>query len=291
MSTRLALGTVQFGMAYGIGNRTGQVGRQAVGRMLLQAKTAGIDMLDTAISYGESEMRLGEAGVSTFDVVTKLPPLPQSTAEVRGWVRAQLLQSLARLRVQRVYGLLLHRPDQLHSPQGSALLDGLLEAQADGLTAKIGVSIYAAAELDSLMKMHPFGLVQSPLNLVDRRLVQSGWLDRLAAAGVEVHTRSAFLQGLLLLQQAEQQRLFPAWAGLWERWHGWLREVGGDSVTQCLAWALAQPGVTRVVVGADTREQLQAIVVAAAAAPDAAGWPTVACDDEQLINPSRWSRA
>ena len=76
MNARLALGTVQFGMRYGIANSTGQVTAEQAGAMLRVAAVSGIDTLDTAVAYGSSESCLGALGVSDFRVVTKLPPLP-----------------------------------------------------------------------------------------------------------------------------------------------------------------------------------------------------------------------
>lgn len=289
--SRLALGTAQFGLTYGIANQTGQVGIEAGQRMLALTASAGIDLIDTAIAYGDSETRLGLAGVTNLRVVTKLPPLPKAVPDAFAWSHDNLLASLSRLRVPRVYGLLLHQPADLMGPQGLALLDALRQAKDDGLVEKIGVSIYTPQELPVLMALHPFDLVQSPLNLIDRRLVTTGWLDRLADAGVEVHTRSAFLQGLLLMPLAEQQRRFPAWSYLWSRWHNWLQAVGGNAVGHCLSWALEHTSVARVIVGADTSEQLQAIVDAASFASNAAGWPPISCEDEGLVNPALWSRS
>lgn len=288
--SRLALGTVQFGLSYGIANQTGQVSSEVGQRMLAMAASAGIDTLDTAIIYGDSEARLGEAGVADFQVVTKLPPLPNWTADPAAWVSSQLQASLARLNLPSVHGLLLHRPADLVGPQGSELLKALLGVQDAGLAAKVGVSIYTPQELPKLMELHSFDLVQAPLNLLDRRLVKSGWLDRLASAGVEVHTRSSFLQGLLLMPLSEQQQRFPRWADLWKRWHIWLQTAPSSAVTQCLAWPLSQPGISKVVVGADSIEQLQSIIDLNVNSSHYLDLPPLFCDDEDLINPSLWSR-
>jgi aryl-alcohol dehydrogenase-like predicted oxidoreductase len=284
------VGTVQFGMRYGIANTTGQVTAEHAHAMLRVAATAGIDTLDTAVAYGSSEICLGTLGVSEFRVVTKLPPLPADERDATGWVRRQVAGSLSRLAIQQLHGLMLHRPSDLLGAQGLALLEGLRAVQAEGQTEKIGVSVYAPDELGPLLDLHPFDIVQAPLNLIDRQLVASGWLQRLSAAGVEVHVRSAFLQGLLLMPLAEQLRRFPRWASLWSRLDEWRRAAGGDLLAHCLAYPLAEPGVDRVVVGADSPAQLQAIVRAAAAG-SVADWPEIACDDEELIYPRQWSPA
>ena len=88
---RIALGTAQFGMDYGIANTKGQVTRSEVKEIIQLAESRGIDTIDTAIVYGESEACLGDAGVQGFKVITKLPPLPESCTDVGGWVQEGIL--------------------------------------------------------------------------------------------------------------------------------------------------------------------------------------------------------
>ena len=139
---KLALGGAQFGLAYGISNQSGQVSRQVARRIVGLARRAGVDTIDTAIAYGDSEACLGEIGVDDFRVVTKLPPMPEDIADVAGWVRAQINESLERMGLMRVYALLLHRADQLLGNRGQALAEALQHAKQDGMVAKVGVSIY-----------------------------------------------------------------------------------------------------------------------------------------------------
>ena len=120
--TRLALGTAQFGLPYGIANQAGQVSRKDVSAMLQLAASNGIDTLDTAIAYGESEKSLGQAGTQGFRVVTKLPALPDDCPQVIPWVSEQVDASFTRLGVSSVYGLLLHRPEQLLRQIGELFL-------------------------------------------------------------------------------------------------------------------------------------------------------------------------
>jgi aryl-alcohol dehydrogenase-like predicted oxidoreductase len=285
---RLALGTVQFGMAYGIANRAGQVPRAEAKRMLDLARASAIDTLDTATAYGDSESCLGEAGTQGFRIVTKLPSVPQGCADIDGWVEREVEASLARLRTRSVYGLLLHRPGELHGHQGSALWRAMQRQQARGTVSKLGVSIYSPHELEPITGTFDLGLVQAPLNLVDRRLHASGWLERLHETGIEVHARSVFLQGLLLLSQAALPSQFSGWGHLWKRWHEWLSDSRVTPVQACLAFCLGFPEVERVVVGAQDRAQLEQIVAAANDAK-ALDLPDLGSDAEALIDPSRWA--
>jgi hypothetical protein len=125
------------------------------------------------------------------------------------------------------------------------------------------------------------------LNLVDRRLFASGWLGRLKDRGVEVHTRSAFLQGLLLLPRHGIPAKFSRWADVWDRWHAWLSDHNEDAVRACLTYPLSLRDVDRVVVGTDGSGQFAQVLSGAALASKAA-LPDLACDGGDLINPARW---
>ena len=284
---RLALGTVQFGLPYGVANNSGQVFRTEARSMLHLASANGLDTIDTAISYGESEICLGELGVEDFKVVTKLPAIPNGCVDVNGWVSEQLKASKLRLRIDTVYGLLLHRSQDLHSSNGVSLYRALKGLKEQGLVNKIGVSIYSPNELDLLPKDFHFDLVQAPFNLIDRSFLESGWMYKLKDNGVEIHTRSAFLQGLLLMQKIDIPKKFLPWEHLWKRWHDWLLENKISSLQATLAFPLSFSEIDRVIVGCDSLTQLQQIFDVIRA-PFINNFPSINCDDDCLINPSRW---
>lgn len=285
---RLALGTVQFGLDYGIANSHGQVPVSLIHDMLDVASHAGIDTLDTAIAYGESELCLGQAGVDNFRVVTKLPAAPADCADVGAWVREQLAGSLNRLNVQRVYGLLLHRPDQLLEVFGERLYAALNELKHEGTVEKIGISIYSPDELPRLLQDYQVDIVQAPFNIIDRRLHTSGWLSRLHGAGVEIHARSCFLQGLLLMPVSAVPEKFSRWSDLLTRWYRWLNEQDVSALEACLSFSLSHREIDRVVVGADNMAQLMEIVKIANR-PWCPVFPELSSEDEELINPAKWT--
>jgi aryl-alcohol dehydrogenase-like predicted oxidoreductase len=284
---RLALGTAQFGLPYGIANQAGQVTRSAAKAMLDLAAANGIDTIDTAIAYGESEACLGEMGTQGFKLVTKLPATPPGCDDVSGWVQEQVAASLTRLGVSVVYGLLLHRPEQLLESHGKAIYQALQGLKAAGQIQKVGVSVYAPSELEELTPRYRLDLIQAPFNLVDRRLHATGWLRRLKDEGIEIHTRSAFLQGLLLMPEATRPAKFSPWSDLWSIWHDWLSRHSVSAVQACLAFPLSFSEIDRVVVGADSVSQLGQIISAAASAA-LIDFPDLHCEAEDLINPVRW---
>lgn len=287
---KLALGGAQFGLAYGVSNESGQVSRQAAREILGLARVAGVDTIDTAIAYGDSEACLGEIGVDNFKVVTKLPPVPDDIVDVAAWVYDEIKGSLDRLDVARVHGLLLHRADQLLGKHGQALAAALQSARHDGVVAKIGVSIYDPEQIAAIMPVFPPDIVQAPLNLLDRRLVTSGWMQRLHDAGVEVHTRSTFLQGLLLMDQAAMPPRFWRWRSLWDTWGAWLDANALSATRACLQYPLSLPQVDRVIVGVSSPYEFQMLLDDSLVVANSVELPDLACTDPDLLNPSNWNK-
>jgi aryl-alcohol dehydrogenase-like predicted oxidoreductase len=285
---RLALGTAQFGSAYGIGNRHGPVSDNEAADIVRYARDRGMDTLDTAVAYGDSESRLGEIGVETWRIVSKLPAVPDDCRDVTGWARATARESLQRLRVKRLDGLLLHRPRQLLEQRGEHIYLALQQLRREGLTRGIGISIYDPAELDELPGGYQFDLVQAPFNVIDRRLADSGWLARLYRRGVEIHVRSVFLQGVLLLGTEERPAWFARWDALWTAWDQWLGETDVRALQACLGFVLSFPEISRVIVGVDRLEHIESIM-GAVETPVPQPPCEVQSNDADLINPSRWA--
>ncbi len=285
---RLALGTVQFGLDYGVANAAGIVPRAEASRILAFARESGIDTLDTAASYGDSELVLGTLNVDGFRVVTKLPAEIPSEGSVSEWVRRSANASLTRLQQRNLYGMMLHRPSQLFEAGGEDIYQSLLALKSNGIVSKVGVSIYDPNELDSLFENFDFDLVQAPLSVVDRRMISSGWIGRLASRGIELHVRSVFLQGLLLMPAVVRPAKFNRWERLWCDWDNWLDESGLSATEACVRFALSYPEVGAVVVGVQSFRQLDEIVSAAAKGKLEAP-PALNVNAENLLNPARWT--
>ena len=253
---RLALGTAQFGLAYGLNNEAGQPSAAAVAEVLAAAQAAGLTLLDTAAAYGNSEARLGEllGEQPAFDLITKLPAGPPTQ------VAQHLAESLARLRRQRLHGVMFHAFSPLQAEP--VAWQALQAARAAGQVARIGVSLYHPHEAEWLLAQGwDLDLVQVPYNVFDQRF--AAVLPRLATQGVEVHVRSAFLQGLLLREPATLPTFFQPLAPKLTR----LRELAAQAKVPLpaalLLFAAYAPGVARAVVGVDSVANLQENLAAA----------------------------
>lgn len=203
----------------------GQPSVAEIEKILNLALDHGVDMIDTAIAYGDSERILGKVGINPFKVVTKLPPCNVRPIEVKNWAYRLVQESLARLKVDSLDGILLHRSQDLLSGLGIELVDVLTKLRIDGLVKKIGISVYDPSELEAMIGEFALDIVQAPSNLVDRRFERSGWLSRLKTWNIQVHTRSTFLQGLLLMSRHAIPHKFHRWSWLWDQWHDNLKKL------------------------------------------------------------------
>ena len=287
MSQKIVIGTAQFGLKYGVANTGGQVSDSDAIKILSLAKEHGIDTLDTAVAYGDSEQVLGRIGVDDWLLMSKLPPLPEGLLDVRTWVNQQVNHSLQALKIKKLHVLFLHRPEQLLGGYGKELYRSLLELKHLGSVEKIGISVYDTAALDLILRNMHFDVVQAPYNILDTRLVTSGWMRQLEDIGCELHVRSIFLQGLLLMNAADRPKYFDRWKPLWDTWDAWLRETGVPAIELCLAHALSTSGVAKIVLGVQTPAQMLEILA------HTSGVATVIpsdfkCIDTDLLNPSNW---
>lgn len=278
---KLSLGTAQFGLAYGVSNTTGQPSEAETALIIARARQHGIRTIDTARAYGDAEKRLGEIGIEGFDIVTKIGGIdgPHLTDEVRS--------SLSSLRIASLYGLLLHRPFELLASQGADLRDAMVQLRTAGVVKKIGMSVYDPSELDAVIPFFRPDIVQLPHNILDRRMERSGWLQKLKDMEVEIHVRSVFLQGLLIMPSSARPTRFARWQPLWQHYENWLRRVGVSPVEACLGFALANPLVDRVIVGLVNTTQMEELL---AVNPLKESPPEIlASDDQSLVNPSLWN--
>lgn len=189
---KLALGTVQFGLDYGITNTSGKVSSEEVSNILSCAQDNNLNTLDTASAYGNSEKVLGNLASNAFDIISKVPSFKSFT----GTVQERVNNTLKNLNRDNIYGMMLH--DEADIIEKSPYHD-LLDLQDKGLFKKVGCSFYSIEALEyALNKDIKLDIIQIPASCLDQRFEQAGLLYKAKEKGIEIHCRSMFLQGLLL---------------------------------------------------------------------------------------------
>jgi aryl-alcohol dehydrogenase-like predicted oxidoreductase len=284
----IVLGTAQFGLDYGIANQSGQVPAAEVKKIIHLAAKCQINMLDTAMAYGESESVLGKTDISSWQVISKLPAVPENCPDVLAWVERSVDTSLKNLNINKLDSLLLHRPTQLLEPIGKRLAEALCKIQASARVSRLGLSIYNFNELSLLINRLPCNVIQAPFSIFDQRLVQTGWGARLRNSGIEVHARSIFLQGLLLMPFNKRPAVFQRWSQTFAEWERWLEHACVAPLEACLRFALNSKDIDKVVVGIDSLNQLEQLLnIDHRPLQDLPRWQIPPSID--LLDPSRWN--
>ncbi|QJD87191.1 aldo/keto reductase [Cohnella herbarum] len=289
---KLGLGTVQFGMNYGVSNTGGQTSLEEAREILDLAEESGISVIDTAAVYGESEEVLGKLlrKRHSFRITTKFPALiPQDRCSFESnEVVSLMTESLKRLGQRNVYGLLLHRADELLSPYGDEIMKGLQKCKRMGLAEKVGVSVYAEDRINELINSYPIDLIQVPVNLFDQRLVRNGFLNRCQSMGIEVQARSVFLQGLLCMEPYNLPAYFRPYVGRLQSFHRYISERGITPVEAALSFVDGLPEIDAFVCGVNRCDQLRQLVASMRNPAKGLDFSKFASTDSSLLNPSLW---
>lgn len=288
---KIAIGTAQFGLDYGISNSLGIVSDDEIGNILSLCLIKGVDTIDTAMAYGNSETRIGLHNLkNTFKVITKVPAIPNIKLGIYAWLRAEVLASSKRLNAQPLYALLLHRPEQLLDSSGNDIYKALRKIQDDGFVERIGISAYDPNLIDLISTKFKMDLVQAPFNIFDTRMSDSGCFSRLKNNGIEVHARSVFLQGLLLLGANDIPKQFLRWNSIFHTWHNWLEVSNLTALSACISYVHKLPEIDKIVVGVESAWQLREIINGIASSSNQS-FPKFTGLSDDLINPSLWNRS
>jgi len=298
----LALGTVELGMDYGI-HAPGHYGRPAQAaaiRIVHTALDAGINLIDTARAYGESEAVLGQAlrgrradVILATKVTTHLPDgtLPTG-ATLRQHMVEQLETSLRLLQTDYVDLWQLHNVDAQVLAQWETIAEIFAETQQRGLARWCGGSFYGATLPEAALAHELFDVIQVTYSVFDQRLADRV-LPLAAGQGVGVMVRSVLLKGALteradhlpehlepLRAQSRRFRQIVAASG-----------VGLTPAQAALAFALAHDQIDSVLVGVRTEEELQANLIALATQLPSTVYEMLRAlrlNDETLLNPGAW---
>ncbi len=292
---KIGLGSAQFGMSYGVSNTMGMTGEGEIGRILDYATSQGIRMLDTASGYGESEKVLGRLlpAKTSFRIITKIRPVKSESVDdvAMASIDQGFSSSLKHLHQNSVYGLLLHQARDVLKEGGAKLFAWLLEQKLSGKTAKIGVSVYDRETLDAILENHVLDIVQLPLNILDQRLLGDGYLSKLKAANIEIHVRSVFLQGLLLMEPESLPSYFSGIRTHMCRLQEFMSDCGLQPIEAAIGFVSSIDEVDSVVCGVNTFSQLKEVVKFSETTVPVESFKRFSITDENILDPSQWRLA
>ena len=287
---KIILGSAQFGSKYGITNKFGATQSNEIKKILKICKSKKIKFIDSAINYGNAEVKLGKNNLRDFSLITKIPPVPINKKDIKSWTLKIVKKTLKILKKKNLYAILVHNSYDLIGPQRKKLYEAMTHLKKIGLVKKIGVSIYDFKIMKKIIKEFKIDIVQVPFNILDRRIIDKKLLSLLQKKKIEIHARSIFLQGLLLSSKDTKYTRFEKWKKLWLKIDNYCEENKTSILNLALNYVLSQKNIKRVVIGFDDSKQLKIILANINNFKMKKNFNKLISNNKLLINPNNWKK-
>ena len=290
MNNKLILGTVQFGLKYGINNTIGKLKKDEVLSLMKVAYNSGIRILDTAEAYGNAHQLIGDFHNKNdnlkFKIITKFPHKIKLSL-----IGTKIIEYLDLLHVKTLDVIMFHSFESFQSNYKA--LNSLNELKSNGLINNVGVSVYTNAQLESLLNEDLITVVQLPFNLLDNSNVRGDLINRLKEKGKIIHTRSAFLQGLFFKSTNDKNPIVQELKTELELLNQ--ISIGSNCSIEelALSYCINQKNIDNVIIGVDSISQLNANIKASGFQIKENALKTIngiVVKDLELLNPYLWNR-
>ncbi len=254
----LVLGTAQLGSVYGITNDSVQMNSDEAHKLLTTAQSMGIRTLDSAFAYGNAMERIAafnHESTNKFEIVTKYSA--RQLSEAKNTFSANAINSIEQLEIDYLHGILIHDPENLDESIADSINQNFDWLQDNGKLLKRGVSAYSESDLIKYIDLCGYPkLIQIPANIIDKSVIDSNTVKLLRSQGCEIHVRSAFLQGLLLLSPNELPHKFTGLADAIKEIDQRAHTLEVSRMTLLLADLNSNELIDGIVVGAINATQL-----------------------------------
>jgi aryl-alcohol dehydrogenase-like predicted oxidoreductase len=255
---KLVIGSAQLGMNYGLFNNKKISGREfkKIEKLVLKSK---INFIDTATSYGDSEKIIGNSKLKNLHVITKIKLPNKKNINVKSWLLKEISKSLTKLKIKKIYGILVHNYKDLLGKHGKNYLLSLQELKKKNIIKKIGISVYEPQEIKKIWNFWKPDIIQVPFNPIDNRILDSGWVNILKKFKVKIYARSIFLQGLLTNEDSSF-KINKNYKILLNKYKNWCYTNNISSIQGCLHFVKQFKKIDYLVVGFNNYNQLKEII-------------------------------
>lgn len=290
---KIAIGTAQFGLNYGISNRNGITSIAEIKNIFNLAAQNNVEMIDTACLYGTSEYNIGLAlnKNHNFKIVTKTAKfLEVELKKCEKKLNDNFLNSLKNLGQKSLYGLLFHDANDLIKDvkKSGALWAAAENLKKKGLVQKIGVSVYNEEQINYIINNFEIDLIQIPINLFDQRLLKSGCLVKIKAKNIEIHARSIFLQGLLLMRGGQLHKYFDPIKNDILNYYQTLEVSRINKLEGAIGFVKNIKEIDYAIFGMNNGDHFLEIISACNANLKDFDYLRFAINDEKFVNPAKW---
>ena len=281
------LGTAQFGSKYGIANKKGKTKKNEIKKILNLCKKNNIYSIDTSKEYTNVEQTLGSLNIKDFKIINKIKFGKNDLENFEKSIENKIKSSLMNLKIDNIHCLMFHNPDDLKKIDDNLLKKKLKELKKNKLIKKVGISVYDFYNLEKLIDLDLFDIIQCPFNIIDQRLQSNKILKLIKKSKIEIHIRSIFLQGLLTLHYNQIPKYFYKWKLKFKKWNNFLNQNNISGVEGCINFIKQFENFKLCVIGVEDCTQLNELIKINLQNTHYK-YPSISSNNRNLINPSFW---
>ena len=282
----LIIGTANFGKNYGLLNQGNFIDNNIANTILDFSLDKGISKIDTAPVYGNSQKIIGNYGANHFNIFSKISKFSASDKDIGATIELEIKKNLKDLKISKINNILFHDSETMLSKKGNEVYKVISNFKKLGIIGKIGFSVYSPTVIPKLLDFFDFDIIQAPLNVFDRRLLSSDYVNLLSKKKCRLILRSIFLQGLLLAEMKRIPKNFIKWKKLLKDWDLWVKSQKISKVQACIGFLNSLKFDKDILIGVANLQQLKEICDNYNFKLDVPEQFTV--NDEKLIDPFRW---
>ncbi len=286
-TNKYVIGCANFGQKYGLRQKNFKLNEfEQIFKLCIKNN---ILYFDTAADYGNSEKLLGDIISKQkipVNIITKLTK-KRIFRNFDNELENQVLKSIKRLRVKRIYTIHIHEPDMFLKKDKFKIYNSLLKLKKKKLIKNIGVSVYTVQELKQILETFKIDIVQIPINLLDQRFIKNKLLKKIKKKVKEIHARSIFLKGILLKDSYSRPKYFNKWP-VFKKIDSFFNEKKISRLAACMKFVFNIAEVDRVIIGVSSKSQFNKILKISKKIQNIDVFPNLNVVDKNLLIPKYW---
>jgi aryl-alcohol dehydrogenase-like predicted oxidoreductase len=288
-NNKLCFGTANFVKNYGI-NKSEGYNQKKIKIILNLLKQNKIKYIDTAINYKNVERKIGKFNLNFFEIYTKIPEIPKKIKNIDLWIHNQITLSLKKTNKFFFEGVFLHNPEDLLKNKKKQIFDTLETLKKQKKIKKIGISVYDLKTLKRIIKEFKIDIIQIPYNLFDRGQKKKELLNILKKNKIEIHARSIFLQGVLLMDSNKLPQRLKKWKNKFIQLENWCMKNKVSKIQACLNAVLEDKIFNKVLISVENEKQLFQLLNAINKRNKKNYPKNLQTNEKKLIDPRLWKK-
>ena len=288
-NNKLCFGTANFVKNYGI-NKSEGYNQKKIKIILNLLKQNKIKYIDTAINYKNVERKIGKFNLNFFEIYTKIPEIPKKIKNIDLWIHNQITLSLKKTNKFFFEGVFLHNPEDLLKNKNKQIFNTLETLKKQKKIKKIGVSVYDLKTLKRIIKEFKIDIIQIPYNLFDRGQKKKELLKILKKNKIEIHARSIFLQGVLLMDSNKLPQRLKKWKNKFIQLENWCMKNKVSKIQACLNAVLEDKIFNKVLISVENEKQLFQLLNAINKRNKKNYPKNLQTNEKKLIDPRLWKK-